>query len=192
MNFKKGDIPWNYKDITGQKFERLTVIKRVYPKIGHKKCTMWLCKCDCGNMKVVDGRHLKNGNTKSCGCLIREITSERSKISFGLANIRRRMDTYKRGAKKRNLEWNLTEEQFKEITEKECFYCGAKPKKQYYKPKYQNGDRACNGIDRIDNTKGYIIDNVVPCCYKCNSAKGKLTLEEFKDLIKKIYNKMFM
>jgi len=57
------------KDITGQKFNYLTVIKQV-PKPTNLKCnhTFWLCRCDCGNKKVVDQRALKSGNTKSCGC----------------------------------------------------------------------------------------------------------------------------
>ena len=54
-----------------------------------------------------------------------------------------------------------------------------------------NGDYVYNGIDRIDNNKGYTIDNIVPCCAKCNYAKGKLTLQEFKELIEGIYNHRF-
>lgn len=49
-----------------------------------------------------------------------------------------------------------------------------------------------NGIDRIDNNKGYTIDNVVPCCKMCNQAKNDYTLQEFQDWVEKIYNKMFI
>ena len=55
------------KDLTGQKFGRLTVIERAE----NAKCgkTRWLCKCDCSNEVVVQGDHLKCGLTQSCGCL---------------------------------------------------------------------------------------------------------------------------
>ena len=54
-------------DLTGKKFERLTVIKRVEnSKSGQ---TRWLCKCDCGNEVIVWGCHLRSGHTRSCGCI---------------------------------------------------------------------------------------------------------------------------
>ena len=56
-------------DLTGQKFGRLTVIKRVENK-GKETC--WLCKCDCGNEIIVQSNNLKSGNSKSCGCLNKE------------------------------------------------------------------------------------------------------------------------
>ena len=53
-------------DLTGQKYGYLTVIKRAENnKFGN---TQWLCKCDCGNEKVITGSCLVKGNTKSCGC----------------------------------------------------------------------------------------------------------------------------
>lgn len=58
-----------FKDLTGQRFGRLVALKMV--KDGSKKIK-WLCKCDCGNEKVVAAWCLTSGNTKSCGCLKRE------------------------------------------------------------------------------------------------------------------------
>ena len=54
-------------DETGNKYCRLTVLSRAYPE--GKKGGWWNCKCDCGNEIVVFGTSLRNGNTKSCGCL---------------------------------------------------------------------------------------------------------------------------
>lgn len=59
-------------DLTNQKFGRLTVIGRA-PNRG--KNTMWYCKCECGNISIVNGGHLKNGHTQSCGCYRREVSS---------------------------------------------------------------------------------------------------------------------
>lgn len=65
-------------DMTGRKFNRLTVLSRE-PNDKHG-CTMWLCRCDCGNLLVVSGRNIRNNHTQSCGCLQRERTSEASVI----------------------------------------------------------------------------------------------------------------
>lgn len=57
-------------DLTGNKYGRLTVLKYAgKDKWGGLK---WLCKCDCGNKKVVKGSSLKMGLTKSCGCFKKE------------------------------------------------------------------------------------------------------------------------
>lgn len=53
------------KDLKGQKFDKLTVIKQVKSRNNN---SWWLCKCECGNYKEIDGSHLKRGYTKSCGC----------------------------------------------------------------------------------------------------------------------------
>lgn len=55
------------KDITGQKFNRLTALKR-----DTKNTRYWKCKCDCGNICIIRSDLLKNNNTKSCGCLQQE------------------------------------------------------------------------------------------------------------------------
>ncbi len=62
------------RDLTGQRFGRLTVIE-LAGKNKHGQ-RMWLCKCDCGTEKVVAEKHLKSGGTNSCGCLQREIARD--------------------------------------------------------------------------------------------------------------------
>lgn len=56
----------NVKNLTGQKFGRLTVIG-LHPTESRK--TFWVCQCDCGNMKIVRSDSLQCGAIKSCGCL---------------------------------------------------------------------------------------------------------------------------
>lgn len=62
-------------DLSGKRFGRLLVIARVTdlisPKGKHK--TQWLCRCDCGQLKVVRGDSLRGGLTLSCGCLNKEL-----------------------------------------------------------------------------------------------------------------------
>lgn len=55
------------KDLTGQKFNMLTVIDCAGKLDG--KCYYWNCICDCGNKTTVIGTALRRGTTKSCGCL---------------------------------------------------------------------------------------------------------------------------
>lgn len=66
------------EDLTGQRFGRLTVI-RIARRNKYKKI-LWECLCECGNKTEVISSQLKNGQTKSCGCLKRELTSERKTI----------------------------------------------------------------------------------------------------------------
>ena len=62
----------------GQKFNRLTVIKEE-EKIKYKTSTVkrFLCKCDCGNEKIIIGNHIRSGKIKSCGCYNIEVARER-------------------------------------------------------------------------------------------------------------------
>ena len=166
-----------FKNLTGKKFGRLTVIERHYPNDGGNRIR-WLCECECGNKKVIYGHNLKAGDTKSCGCLQREIRGD-----SGVANMRRIICAYRQKAKKQGLDYDLTKEQFKEITQQNCYYCGTKPS-NISKKYHSNGDYIYNGLDRVDNTKGYTIDNVVPCCLRCNIAKRNYTLKDFKEWIK--------
>lgn len=58
----------NFKDISGMKFGKLTAVSPVASN-RHGK-VRWLCRCECGGTREVLGNHLRNGSTKSCGCLI--------------------------------------------------------------------------------------------------------------------------
>lgn len=59
------------KDLTGKRFGRLIVIKYT-GKTDKRHNTLWLCKCDCGNITEANSYRLKNGEIKSCGCLYKE------------------------------------------------------------------------------------------------------------------------
>lgn len=74
-----------FKDLTGMKFHKLTVIEQA----GHDKYRkiLWRCKCDCGNETVTHGRYLVNGHCKSCGCVLNERRRENGKY-HGLTDTR--------------------------------------------------------------------------------------------------------
>lgn len=59
---------YRIKDITGQTFGRITVMTLTAKQTGRKEA-IWLCQCVCGNTKLVAGKDLRRGHTRSCGCL---------------------------------------------------------------------------------------------------------------------------
>lgn len=64
---KEGISARMLKDITGEKFGKLTVLKRDFSKSGPE--AFWLCQCECGNQTIVAGPSLRKGHTQSCGCI---------------------------------------------------------------------------------------------------------------------------
>lgn len=183
-----------FKDLTGKIFSRLTVIKVV----GHNKrgARVWLCQCECGNENTACASDLKSGNTKSCGCLHREIESaprpHRRRngplyIGFGIYARNRLIDGYTRRCKRNGITWGLTTEQAEVLFKGNCHYCGAEPS-QIRKPRgCFTGEYIYNGIDRVDNSRGYVLENVVSCCKTCNRAKLVSSYEDFVTWIKRAY-----
>jgi len=172
----------------GQRFGKLVTVKRVEkPEHLKTKREYWLCKCDCGNEKIINSSSLKDGMTKSCGCLRNENVSKKAKTLYGTASFNQLYGSYKRNAKARNYLFELTKEYVKKITKQNCFYCGAEPN-QTIKNKFDNGDYIYNGIDRIDSLKGYTVDNVVPCCGRCNEAKMSESQQDFLSWVERVYN----
>lgn len=70
-----------FVDMIGKKCGRLSVVNFAYFKKypSGSSVAYWDCLCDCGNKKIIDGRSLRNGTTKSCNCLMREIASKTHK-----------------------------------------------------------------------------------------------------------------
>ena len=86
---------------------------------------------------------------------------------------------YKNNARSRNKSFNLSEEKFFKTVTSNCFWCGSAPYQKLGKIKYM-------GVDRIDSSIGYLNDNVLPCCKKCNYAKRDMSFEEFDNWVKSI------
>ncbi len=96
---------------------------------------------------------------------------------------------YKYQAKKRGLEWALTEERFDKLVHFPCHYCGrtytgcasgaVRFSDQGHILSKHNGDFLYNGIDRLDNKVGYTVENTVSCCKICNRAKKDMPPDKF-------------
>ena len=68
----------SFKDLSGMRFGKLVVISRA-SNIGRRSA--FNCKCDCGNSCIVKSDHLKNGSTRSCGCLKAEGNNRKHNMS---------------------------------------------------------------------------------------------------------------
>lgn len=102
----------------------------------------------------------------------------------------------KAGSNKGYRDGDLTFQDFFDLSQQPCFYCGADPSNQYNKFKNRSdasayaihqGTFTYNGLDRIDNNKPHNKSNCVPCCWICNAAKAKMSIKEFKSWIKRVY-----
>ena len=173
-------------DISNQRFGKLVAIKRTHFDLQRKK-SMWFCRCDCGNISIVSLGDLKWKGTKSCGCL-RHISYTKKKEGYAAFN--QLYSNYIRQANKRKYTFELTKEQFKSLTNQNCHYCNQKPN-QKQQGKDLNGSYTYNGIDRVDNSKGYTLSNCVPCCGACNRAKMDMSQNEFLSWIADIYNNWY-
>lgn len=168
----------NIVDRVGHRYGRLVVLAREGTR---GTAATWLCQCDCGSQKVVAATCLRAGYTSSCGCSRRTGPGSRpsytSSVPPGRAARRTVLKGYKGAARHRGLEWALPDDQFYALTTGDCTYCGVEPS-TVCQPS-RNGSYVYNGIDRVDNDKGYISDNVVSCCNRCNHAKRDMPQAEF-------------
>lgn len=170
-----------FVDEVGNRYGRLVVLSYEHDK---RNGALWVCRCDCGNEVVVRGGQLRRGITQSCGCLRLERLKERISLPHGVAAMKHVFDGMRRNARRRNLEWKLTDEQLILLTQKPCHYCGGLPVQI---GRGVNGDFVYNGLDRVDSSKGYESENVVPCCITCNNAKRTLSLSEFYAWVRRVY-----
>lgn len=170
-------------DITGQKFNKLTVIC-ISSVVRYKRGTSikWKCRCECGQYTDVSTAHLKSGHTKSCGCLKTLSIS----LPDGMASRNSVLSNYKRSAKERGFAWCLTDGQFDYLTSSDCHYCLSPPKISFT-VKHSKKPFIYNGIDRLNNSDGYTDFNCVTCCYICNRAKLDFSYADFISHIRDIY-----
>lgn len=133
-------------DLTGRRFGRLVVVRRA---IAPRRAVAWECACDCGTTAIVVGADLRDGNTRSCGCLRREVTSERVTThgKRDTAAYRAWMNMHIRTGRKSGPSWKTYGARGIGVCERwhtfENFYADM-------------GDPpADHSLDRVDNDRGY-------------------------------------
>jgi len=180
---KRSGTP-RHKDRRGERYGRLVAIEFA----GRNKWggTLWECRCDCGKTVTTKLNSLLRGDTKSCGCLHSEIVGDMQRKKKGVASFNALYYSYQNGSRLRHLEFTLSEDEFRALTIQNCYYCGQEPSQRYGQSKF-NGYYIYNGVDRLDPSKGYVVDNCVTSCGTCNFAKQGLSAKEFIKLVKLIY-----
>ena len=170
------------KDITGQRFGRLIILSEdSRRKRANRPGTevFWKCLCDCGNTTVVKRGSLTSKTTQSCGCRKRDAVLARNKLcrKDGTA-LRSLYNAYQQRARKSGLVFELSIEDFQRITSEPCFYTGRLPEKEA-RNRAGSERYLYNGVDRVDNSIGYVLGNCVACCYDANMAKHTQTFDGF-------------
>jgi hypothetical protein len=151
------------------------------------------CRCDCGNEKVIVHRELHRGHTTSCGCVrFSRLRAGLNKLPHGQAAFNLVLGSYKRQAKARDLVFELDIETFRALTSSDCYYCGTPPSQVWCGSTSAriNGNYTYNGIDRVDNDRGYVDGNVRPCCGQCNRSKRDLTEAAFLAWLARAYRRL--
>ena len=205
------------EDLTGQIFGHWTVLYRTLNNTNNKVQWVCQCNCENHTIRAVEAKSLKSGTSTSCGCERNKTIALKNDVKIHQRDItgnivlkkcfrckewlpldkfwksssqkdgycneckicsnkskENRYNIYKKNAKRRNLDFQLTKEEFYNITSQPCHYCG----------NFQN----YNGIDRIDSTKGYYLQNCVPCCDICNKMKLNYSIDFWINHIEQILN----
>lgn len=175
-------------DLTGRTFGHLYVISKaksktyIYP---NGKCTaaIWNCRCDaggrlCKKFVPITAGHLLSGRSPSCGCLKSLKSTSPVNWLYG---------SYRGKAKTAHRSFELSKETFASLVSQNCDYCGRPPAQKVTSVLPAHPEFVYNGIDRIENAKGYVDGNVVPCCGPCNDMKCDKSREEFLRLIAAVY-----
>ena len=184
--------------LVGRKFGKLKVIQSEYVNNRNGRNVLkWRCLCDCGNTTFQPSYMLTQGHTKHCGCegkrikklnLLNHVYIPGSRPKPNAESAKNNVFLeYKISARKKGIPFTLSKNYLLSITDKNCFYCNSTPS-NIKKSRYSGEDYIYNGLDRIVPEKGYVPENVVPCCFSCNAAKNTKTQEEFYTHILKIVN----
>ncbi len=177
----KGKPKKIFIDLIGKRFGKLTVLSR-FPSKDKWGRILWLCQCDCGNTQKAITSNLKSGRVRSCGCQV----GSAKRLPEGVSSMKRVIEAYRKHAISLGLPYEITDGEFRTVTQSPCFYCSSKPSNKSH-PENSNGEFIYNGIDRVDNSRGYTTDNIVPCCKICNMAKQTLTQQEFYTWVKRVF-----
>ncbi len=166
MHFRAGDVVCNWKVLSIVQSPEHWLMKR------HRTY-----KCQCTNCQIIILRttqYLKKPQCRNCFLMPK-----------GQAGINRLLSVYRKNAAGANRGFTLTLAEFVVLTSSPCFYCGTQPmkvstcNKHHPGKKSTWGDYPFNGIDRVDNQVGYVVENCIPCCAFCNIARNSTPFEEF-------------
>ena len=182
------------KDYTGQKFGRLTFV-RMTEQRNKSKSVLWELICECGEVCHLVANNVVRGHVKSCGCYKKE--------QYSILHEKNRQYSPEISSARviwRQMYKEIDFDTFYHLSQMPCYYCGCQPHKVFNSAngaarrkkasimQLQFGDFTYNGLDRIDSGRDHSMDNVVPSCTECNTAKMDNTLDEFLEHIEMLYS----
>lgn len=164
----------------GKRYWNLTVLEYVSRKEGY------LLQCDCGKTSTYRLSRVLSGDVKSCGSCWKK---GRPKLPNNLGAKKAVRERYRQSAKRRGIDFLLTDEEVWGIISSNCSYCGAPPATDMKLPAHPTF--RYTGIDRVNNSLPYTSSNCVPACTMCNMSKLYHNKDEWLSWVKRVHNYQF-
>lgn len=152
--------------IIGKTFNKIKVISYAHTENSRRFYNVLCLRCNSlsamrsdrfrGTQRLETCRHCR----QAYAC---EMANSR-KLPKEVKKMNNKYSNYMGNARARKLDFNISREVFESIILGSCVYCNTS---------------IDIGVDRKDNSRGYLMDNVVPCCKNCNMMKGTKSIEEF-------------
>ena len=164
-------VAWNKLNLIGQRFGELEVVVEAESN-GFSR---WLCKCDCGNTKIVLGRSLTSGNTKSCGCC--------RKLAHNWRGFGEITGSYwshvKHNSNSRGKYFGVTIGEAWQVFLSQNRRCAISGVELIFVRNYmKDPHNQTASLDRIDSAKDYVVDNIQWVHKVVNKMKNILTDSE--------------
>lgn len=192
-------IPFTKKNHKNEKHGSLTILEEIDSIDPKNYRTTWSAKCDCGKTTKITTNQIKNKSKLHCGC--GQTKNSRTNILSPLERSQRKVfsSLYTDG--------DLLFEDFLSMTQLPCYYCGRAPFRifnyfksdskrfstatEFWKKLADTADFIYNRLDRVNSLLPHNKNNLVPCCWECNTAKSNLSQTDFLSHIEKIYLFLF-
>lgn len=186
-NFSES-IKYNFKDLTNQKFGKLTVLRKTdeYTKT---RGVIWECSCECGAIIKLPTNSLTSKNNTSCGNKKIHAPNGRFYKDLVVGEIPiSHINAIKQNAIKRNILFEIDNEYLWELFLKQNRKCVLSGEELIFTKKYQNGrNETTASLDRIDSNKGYIKGNIQWVHKYVNKMKSNKSDDEFLNWCRKCY-----
>lgn len=150
----------------------------------------WLCNDNRDNSQFTIKPYALMKKIEKDNLLIQKLNYEINNNIHQLGTRKRLYQEYKENARKRSIEFNISFETFNNTIIENCYYCGSEPTEVSNRFKTRQDKKQItlkqNGIDRLNNNLGYVINNIVTCCSKCNLMKNIYSVDDFLNHVYKI------
>jgi len=171
-----------FKDLSGQKFNKWTVLSYAGITGSRSRDRTYLCRCECGVEKTVKGYYLTKGYSKQCVDCAHKNQRKYRDISFTY------WKTLVGNAKKRGIDFDITLEQVYDMYLKQGKKCALSGVEIYFsvlETEHLNKLTTAS-VDRIDSSKGYSLNNIQVVHKDINIMKNSLSDKNFIDYCRKV------